>query len=158
LAGQREVRDAVRPTLHFGHEVLDLPRDATSATIGAAPSPLPQQIFSPLIACQLTLLVVHAPDLCMLEELGIEAHQFKVGRRDGTDPTEARHPGGDIVEAALQRGWQPARSPTAVSKPAPTVACVPLSAGAPDGPSSEQSGPNRVPSTLHLGSPENLAG
>src|SRR6266496_1631491 len=68
--------------------------------------PFEQDIFAHLVARKLTLLILHALDMRVLQGLGIEAHQFLADRVHWAEPHEAAYPGEEVTHPALLRGRQ----------------------------------------------------
>ena len=61
-----------------------------------------QEIFSELIAIQLTLPVLNSTDLGILHELHIELHKLQADGCDGTPAPYPSHPGENIGDSAFQ--------------------------------------------------------
>src|SRR5262249_45018112 len=110
-----------------GDDVLDLQRHSRGTTIDTGVMKLLQQVCPDFIACERSLLILNAAYLRMLQRLQIESDQLLADGPDGCDALQPLHPGEDILDAALQGGWQPALPSTAVQNPGPAVAGVPRS-------------------------------
>jgi len=103
-AGERQVRDPVRPALRPGPDVVDFQRNVLCPAVGAGPAPLLQEILPDLVPGQGALLVIGSGNLRIFHLLHIESDQFLADGCDGSQFPKPIHPGRGRVDPVLQGG------------------------------------------------------
>jgi hypothetical protein len=87
--------------------MLDLQREPRLVTIRTASFPFLQEVFSRLVASERPLLILLSLDAGGFKHLHVEAHELLADAAHWRVATQASHPGQDVAQPTLQRGWQP---------------------------------------------------
>jgi hypothetical protein len=80
------------------------------------------------------LLALDPRDLGVLQQLGVETHEFLAERSDGAEPPHTIDPGQHILDPARQRRWEPAVTTPPLGEARRTGTGVALSPAAADRP------------------------
>src|SRR6186713_2764042 len=94
--------------------MLNFEGHITFAAVGALSVPLFEQILADFVAGERALLVLDATDFGVFQQLHIEFDPFKRDAGERQPARQADAPVQDVIEAAGQTGWQPARSTTSI--------------------------------------------
>ncbi len=158
LAREREVGDAVGAAPRPREDVLDLQGCILRAAVGAAATPLFEEILTHLVAGQRALLILDAADLGVLTQLRVEAHQLGADGRDWHHAQQPSDPGERRIDPMLERRGQPALGPPPVEEAGLAVAGLALSPTAAAGPPTEQGVADGLSSVGQLARPDDAPG
>src|SRR5690606_21581568 len=92
VAGEREVRDAIRTALASRVNVINFQRHVQRVAVGASPPPLLAQVLADLVPGERGLLVLHAVVPWVAELLGVEANELDADRLARREAPQALHP------------------------------------------------------------------
>jgi hypothetical protein len=125
-------------------------------TVGAHASPFLEQVFSDLVACEFSLLILNSRGLGVLHQLSVEANQLLAERSGGAEPPHAIDPGQHILDAARQRRREPAVTTPPVVEARLSIASMSLPSAATDRSPRQEAIANLLAAMGELRRPDNV--
>jgi hypothetical protein len=124
MTGQRQVGDPPGAAPAPRPDVIKLKRHLGLATVGAAVRVLDEQVGTHFPSGKLTVLVLHALDFRVLQQLRVEAHALDLQTANRRPADEPVRPGDDVSDTTQDRGRQPALRELPVVEPGHPVSKI----------------------------------